>query len=544
MLFKKNLVAKSALLLLGYLFLLGSFPTGVSAQQHKENLPNFVFIAVDDLNWYNSVLGDEPGNFLAKFYPDKRIRQEVIKRLTPNLQRLKKQAITFANAYSAAPLCGPSRTALLTGVPPHHSGYYQHDKHFRHYESLTDAITMPQYLKENGYFTAGLGKVFHKPKAYLDRGFFSDWPDRLYSWSDWVEVNAGIGPAQDIQKKVEEKLSRYWVNETGDKNHFTRFGTTNIAREEANDFVNAHYLGELLTNGEATITGINGSHTLKLPDDKPYFLACGLFAPHRPWVVPQQYLDIFPVEEMQIDENLRVEVLKDLEDLSATGKRITTKTDVDKFLEQGRRIDGEQGGVNAWKAVLQAYLGTIAYSDANIGVLIDAVQKSPKKNNTVLFLWSDHGYHIGDKNREGKVTLWEAANRCNLMIRDFRTKTKDVKITTPVSLQDLYPTIVSMAGLQRPKDVYGNNISSIIENPKTELKTQVLNTHGENNHALRTVKYRYIRFANGDQELYDMQKDPYEYKNLIKDKNSKATLEQLDSKLDSLLVLKPSQYIQ
>ncbi|PWJ37979.1 sulfatase [Sediminitomix flava] len=500
--------------------------------------PNFIFIAVDDLNSYNSVLGDIPSNFLQKVYPDAESRKEVLERLTPNMDKLASQAITFTRAYSPSPLCGPSRTATLTGVPTHVSGYYEHDRHFRAYKSLTKVKTLPQYLREQGYFTTGIGKVFHKGRAYLDRGYFSDWPDQLYSWSEWINTNVGTGRGSNSPLEEKEEISKYWKQGNKTKKDFRRFGTSNVPVEQTWDYLNAKHISDLILKGHSTRRDNSGElKKIVLPKDQPYFLACGLFAPHLPWVTPKEFADLFPQEEMELDEALIEDLQKDLDDLSKTGKRVTQNTAFKKLLQYGIELDGKGGDLNAWKAAFQAYLATIAYSDRNIGVLLDAINRNPSKENTIVVLWSDHGYHLGDKMRKGKTTLWEAANRCNLMILDPRAKSKSQYQETDalVSLQDIYPTICSLAGLEKPSHVAGNDLSSLLENPKKSWEYMVLNTYQEGNHALRSDQFRYIEFKNGDQELYDMKNDPFEIRNLVEEEGFKETVIEMKEALSKRL---------
>ncbi|MEL7118290.1 MAG: sulfatase [Bacteroidota bacterium] len=532
-----------------HLFLLITTFLLLTSFNAKENVleepPNFLFIAVDDLNTFNSVLGIETGVFLEKVYPDLELRKAVVERLSPNLKAFSQKALTFTHAYTASPLCGPSRTALLTGVPPHVSGYYQHDKHFRHYPTLTKTITLPQHLRKNGYFTAGIGKVFHKGRAYLDRGFFSDWPDRLFSWDSWIDANSGTGAAPNSPRKGKEKVSKYW--ERGDKpaRHFTRFGVTDLPSNYSNDFVNAQHIADLMVKGQSKRRDIHGDeHDISLPADQPFFLACGIFAPHLPWIAPQELYDLFPPEEMSIDQELLEWVKEDLQDLSETSKRRTKNTDFTKLLKYGIELDGAGGDINAWKAAFQAYLATVAYADRCIGVLTKAIEENPRKENTIVVLWSDHGYHIGDKNREGKTTLWEASNRCNLMIYDPRSASsnKNARSSSMVSLQDIYPTLSALAGLVRPKHVHGRDLSPLVKDPRVEWQYPILSTFNKSNHSLRTADYRYIRYANGDQELYHMKVDPLEYKNLINDEKNRSTVESMDQQLDEILKMKPADY--
>ena len=507
--------------------------------------PNFLFIAVDDLNIYSSVLGEQPDSFLRKVYPDPALRADVLKRLTPNLQELAQSAITFDQAYTASPLCGPSRTALLTGVPTHLSGYYQHEKHFRYFDTLKDIITLPQYLKSNGYYTTGIGKVFHKGRAYLDRGVFSDWPDMQYSWDQWIEAYTGAGGKPNKGMAEQEVLSKYWPAPKQASKQFMRFGTTNVPTENSWDYQNAQWGAELINQGRATRQDLHGKTiTTILPSDQPWFVAVGIFAPHQPWVVEKKYQELFPTDEMQITPELRQWVLDSLKDLSTLGLDKVSKTYFESMLEHGIQLDGAGGDINAWKSFFQAYLATIAFSDQTIGVLVDGIKKNPQANNTVVVLWSDHGYHEGDKNPEGKTTLWEAANHCNMMILDPRRKSASSGLHSQaqVSLQDLYPTVVSLAGLERPEHVHGYDLTPLLDNPAQMWDKPVLATFGANNHAVRYQNYRYIRFSDGGQELYDLTADPHEFTNLAKQSAYQGKLTEFSQRLEILLAMKPADY--
>ena len=500
--------------------------------------PNVLFIAIDDLNVYNSPLGELPTNFLQKVYPDSILRAKVIDRLTPNLQRFADQALTFERAYCAAPLCGPSRTALLTGVPPHVSGYYQHDQHFRGYPSLTDVITLPQYLRRNGYFTAGIGKVFHKSQSYLDRGVFSDWPDQLYSWDHWIETRIGIGPSPEAHASAQESTSPFWPQGDKPARHFSRFGRTQLPREQSNDYYNAQFISQLILDGHAEVRDLHGQiQRVDIPSEQPYFLACGLFAPHLPWIVPQEYWDLFPQDEMAIDQELLHWLEEDLQDLSPSGLRLAKHSPFVELREHARKLKLEESEIAAWRTVFQAYLATVAWSDRNLALLIDAVEQNPQKDNTVVILWSDHGYHMGDKSREGKVTLWEAANHCNLIIRDPRQAELHAGLYSQAlsSLQDLYPTVVSLAGLARPKHIYGQDLSPLLTKPTQNWPHSILSTNGEGNHSLRSDRFRYLRYRNGDQELYDLQADPLEVHNLALDSAYSGKMAKLDALLEQKL---------
>ncbi|MCM2680411.1 sulfatase [Echinimonas agarilytica] len=524
------------------LALLSSSPVWSAGDAIDSKKPNFLFIAIDDLNVFNTPMGQSPDSFLHKVYPDDSVRQSVVDRLTPNLNRLAQQALTFDRAYTASPLCGPSRTALMTGVPAHVSGYYAHDKHFRLYDTLENVVTLPQYLKSQGYYTAGAGKVFHKGRTEKHNGHLSEWADQTYSWSDWIEVHSGTGgePPKGHRRKVE--VSKYWP--PGGKS-FTKFGTHNIPTEHSNDYLNSEFAAKLVLNGSATLKSHKGKHqTTTLPANQPWFVGVGIFAPHMPWIVEQQYLDMFPQEEMAIDRELLTWVRDGLGQLSPTGQRITRNTRFSKLTEHGLTLDPKNGDVAAWKAMFQAYLASTAFADKSIGVLLDAIENNPEKDNTVVVLWSDHGYHVGDKNRKGKTTLWEASTHSNLIILDPRipASTKGHRTLSGVSLQDVYPTIVALAGLKRPEHLYGYDLSPVLMAPEKDWRKPVLSTYQKGNHAIRVGDYRYIRFKNGDEELYQLKDDPFEENNLAQRPKYRKQLALFSKQLDAQLNRQPNQF--
>ncbi len=468
----------------------------------EEPRPNFLFVAVDDLNHYTSFLSEEKGNFFSLIYPNERVRRRVAKRATPNLQRLADQSTVFTRAYCASPLCGPSRTALMTGVPTHVSGYYEHNVHFRRYESLADVVTLPQYLRSKGYFTTGLGKIYHTGRVSKERG---DFPDTKYSWDRWVEVQTGVGGPG-----IERSNSKYSPNYDR-----LKFGPSNLSSDQTHDYRTAQFASQLLLSGEAEIEDLHGEvQSVKLPEDQPFFLAAGLFAPHLPWHPPAKFFDRFPTREMAIDSELEEWVRQDAEDLPDAGK-VFLDHFFDGIIRHGNMVDGPGGGIEAWKASIQGYLATIAFADHCLGQLIDALEESEYGGNTVVVLWSDHGWQFGDKMRYRKHALWDAANRCVLIMRDPRISESAVGSRSDriVSLQHLYPTITSLAGLETPSHVHGHDLTPLLQDPAGPFDETIIHTYLEGNHTIRTSEYRYIRYNDNSEELYFWKEDPFEYVN-------------------------------
>lgn len=521
------------------------FALGLGSGLAAAEQPNFVFIAVDDLNHYASFLDDQPDNFLQKVYPDPSVREAVTRRMTPNLQRLADQSLIFRRAYSASPLCGPSRAALMTGVPAHVSGYYDHNQgHFRLTESLADVVTLPQYLKAHGYFTTGLGKLYHRAVTTEVDGEREDWPDMEYSWSKWIERPQGIGGPDGLPWA----FSRY-----SEQEGYFRWGLSETPLRRSWDYLNADYAATLLEDGRATITDRNQiAHTVTLPRDQPYFLGVGIFTPHMPWFVPPEFLDLFPVDEMTgIDATLIGLMNYDAQDIPQGMAQeflsLGGMEDFDTIIANGERVDGPgiQSTINAWRSALQAYLATTAFADRCVGRILDGIEASSAYDNTVVVLWGDHGWHLGEKRRFRKHALWDGANHTVLLIRDPARRQASQGHSTEhlVTLQDLYPTLIERAGLERPAHVHGRSLVPLLDSPEhLAWEDKILMTYWENNHAVRTPEHYYIRYRDGATELYDLLQDPLQIKNLSGDPQYNDVQTQLDQTLDELLARKASDF--
>lgn len=500
------------------------------SETNKKELPvknNILFIAVDDLYTSIGINQDMAGSFLKTIYPDAETRQRVASKLTPHIDKLAREGREFANAMTQSPLCGPSRISLLTGIPTHASGYYNHGICFRDFEPLKDAVTLPEYLKNNGYFTAGIGKIFHHNEvdSLTDAG---DWPDSRYSWTKWISSSQGAGLSGAKHSEMSPKKSKM------------HFGAGDQPTEKTGDWQNSHFTATLLKTGQATIADnfTKQDETVVIPKDKPFFLASGIFRPHLPFFAPKKYFDLFPTSEMKIDESLLEQVANDIEDLPPAGKKWTQLTN-GKFYEvisQGEKVAGKQGKIEAWKQCVQAYLACVAFADDCVGEILNGLENSPYKDNTTVILWSDHGYFLGDKARIAKQCLWREALNCNLIIKMPKGQQQPgVPSQEYVQLTDLYPTVVSLCGLKKP-NVMGEDLTELIKNPKAKLKRQyAYSTFQEGNHALYNDHYKYIRYQNGDVEFYDMKADINEYNNLTNKPEYKQLISDMDAELDRQL---------
>jgi arylsulfatase A-like enzyme len=401
--------------------------------------PNVLFVAVDDLNHWVGHLG----------------RNKQTK--TPNIDRLAKMGVTFTRAYCAAPVCNPSRAAVMSGLRPGATGVYDNGQDWR--PVIAKELTLTTQFLKAGYHVYGSGKIYHA-NAH-----------RAGEWTD------------------------YFV---GGKTRAT-------AHPDSKDDGVGGIKFRPLTNDstlpdEAIID--YGIAQLKKKHDRPFFVAVGLHKPHMPWNVPKKYYDLFPLDKIELPPTKE----GDLDDVPPAGvKMANPEGDHAAILKSGR-----------WKEAVRGYLAAIAYCDAQIGRLLDALDKSPQKDNTVVVFWGDHGWHLGEKEHWRKFALWEEATRMPFIwVAPGETKAGGVCERT-VDLMSVYPTLCSLCGLARPKHVEGHDLSPLLRDPKAKWDHPAITTYHRNNHAVRTERWRYIRYADGGEELYDHDADPYEWTNLGK----------------------------
>jgi len=424
--------------------------SGIAAQKVSETKKpyNFLFIAIDDLNDWTGFLGGHPQT------------------KTPNMDRLAKQGVVFTKAYCAAPVCNPSRAALLTGYKPATTGIYDNNNFLRDSEVLKNAPTLPQWLSKNGYFTMARGKIFHAAN-----GMWSD----SQSWDLHVNTEGNYG-----QKEKEPGMMANGMPKGAVANNFD-WGLTDGVFEETPDYLNAKWAGDQLQKDY----------------DKPFFLACGIFRPHLGWFVPKQFYDKFKVDEIilpDVNEN-------DYDDIPKSG--FSPSPDYYATKKYGKQKDA-----------VQAYLACINYADSCVGVVLDALAKSKYADNTIVILWGDHGWHLGEKLRYKKFTLWEEATRMPLLIKVPGMTKPNSRCDRTVNLLDLYPTITELAGVSHNKNNEGRSIVPLLKNVDKTWNYPSQTTMGKDRHSVRGERYRYIRYQDGAEELYDHQVDSMEWKNL------------------------------
>lgn len=404
--------------------------------------PNFLFLPIDDLNDWIGVLGT---NANVK---------------TPNIDALARSGMLFTNAHAQAPICGPSRASLMSGLYPHQTGMYgqiSDDKLRTAVNAVGPTPFLTESLKDTGYYTAGRGKVFHKgaPEGtfheYFREGDFGPKPPKRMKWeSNRTHTDWGAFPETDGQMY---------------------------------DFRTAKW----------------GADWLGKTHEDPFFLGLGMIRPHAPWHAPQKWFDMYPLEDIELPPWLKT----DMEDVPQSGVSLT---DVPQMPTIEWTIEN-----NEWRPILQAYLASVSFMDHCIGIALDALRASDYADNTYIILFSDNGYHLGEKSRFAKMSLWERSTRVPLIITGPGVEVGRTNAT--VGLIDLYPTVLEMAGL--PKNPYnsGQSLMPFLKG-EDDIRGPMTSVYGKDNFAVVDENYRYIRYANGDEELYNRAKDPNEWDNV------------------------------
>lgn len=410
--------------------------------------PNVLFIAVDDLNHWVGHLGRNTQT------------------LTPNIDKLASRGVTFRHAYAAAPVCNPSRAALLSGLRPSTSGVYDNDDDWR--TVIGPELTLISTFRKAGYYTAGAGKIYHESYA------------RKTEWDDYL-----AGEAADPQPKGDTGVGGI------------KFAPIDAEDDAFRDYKIADY----------------GIAQLAKKHDKPFLLTIGFKKPHMPWNVPRKYFDLHPLDKIELPP-VKAD---DLADVPPAGVAFAKPNgDHRAIVESGR-----------WKEAVQAYLAAVSFADAQIGRLLDALERSDYAKNTIVVFWGDHGWHLGEKEHWRKFTLWEEATRAPLIwIAPGVTKPGGSSGRT-VDFLSIYPTLTDLAGIPTPEHVQGKSIRALLADPQAPWTEPAVTTYRFNNHTVRTEGWRYIRYANGGEELYDEVNDPYEWTNLAANPDQAAKKDEL-----------------
>ncbi|MCH2169534.1 sulfatase [Myxococcota bacterium] len=425
--------------------------------------PNVLFIVADDLN---TALGT---------YGHPQVQ-------SPHIDRLAERGVRFDRAYAQAPICKASRTSFLTGLYPDQTGVVSNTGDFR--QRLPDLQTLPQWFRNQGYFTARVGKIFH---ANVPRDIGTPGEDDPQSWDRAVDPR---GRDRDDEARVFALGNQRNLGAT------LSWLAAEGSDHEQTDALVASAAIELMREHRS----------------EPFFIAVGFYRPHTPFIAPRRYFERYPLEEIELVD----EPADDLEDIPAPA--------------WADRPHQQQMNERTRKQALRAYFAAISFVDAQVGRLLDAIDELDLSRRTVIVFVSDHGYHLGEHRLWQKATLFEPAARVPLIIAAPGAPGNGHSTRGITELVDLYPTLTELSGLPAPEHLVGRSLVGLLENPgadeprlaSTQFLTRRRDAEGRltgervRGDSIRTDRYRYTEWGRGTEgvELYDHLRDPHEYDNL------------------------------
>lgn len=441
------------------------------------NRPNVLFIAADDLACTLGCYGDP----IAK---------------TPHLDRLAATGVAFQRAYNQLPLCNPTRASVMTGLRPDTIEVYDLDRHFR--EAKPDAVTLSELFRNNGYFAARVGKIYH---YNVPAGIGTDGLDDPPSWETVVNP---VG---------RDKTDEHLVYNTEPHRQISA----------ALSWLAADGTGEEQTDGMTATAAIEMMREKK---DEPFFIAAGFFRPHTPYVAPREYFDLYPLEDIR----LPYAPDDDRDDIPTAA--FAHNCPVPHYGLPDPML----------REAIRAYYASVSFVDAQVGRLLDALDELDLAEKTIVVFWSDHGYHLGEHGGVWqKRTLFEQSARAPLIIRAPDAPGNGTACRRIVEFVDIYPTVAAAAGLKAPDGLEGRNLVPLLSDPDApwdgEAITQILRPADDRlpapvmGRSIRTERWRYSEWDGGEagRELYDHWADPNEFRNLAENptKEDQKVIEQL-----------------
>ena len=444
---------------------------GPRPAEAANNGTNVLFIIVDDLNdWVSHLKGEAGGG------------PPVTTTFTPNIDALARSGVTFTRAYAPAPVCNPSRAALFGGRRPGFTGIYDNSHDWKAAYKARNIVPLTKHFKANGYNVMGLGKIYHPTKSSV-----ADYSNGQL-FTSYAAGSGGGGGA---------------LNLSGLNLGTFDYGTPSSANTDS----------EMLDYNLATaaIAKINQQHT------QPFFIAVGFSKPHLPWYVPASYFNAFA-----LNNNLRPPTIADdLGDVPPPGDVLAHGFGFHNPPKDTHAAVNTSAN-NRWNAAVRGYLASVKFVDGQIGRVLAALDASPHKDNTIVVLMGDHGFHLGEKEHWHKFALWERTNRTPLIFR-APGMAENRRSARPVDLMAVYPTLTQLCGVPAPASGFDNvSIRALLQNPSgTAPRSFALSTYwngvdgagGKAVHSARNARYHYIRYADGSEELYDHQNDPNEFTN-------------------------------
>ncbi len=443
------------------LLILTLLPLQLEAKQ-----PNVLLIIADDLN-------SDIGAFGSDFVK------------TPQINKLAANGVVFESAYAQASSCAPSRSSFLTGLYPHQNGVTMNAPHFRDF--VPSAVSLPQLFRNNGYYTARVGKVFH---YNVPPHIGTDGHDDPKAWDE-------VRNPKGIDARLNDKVNAVSANKVGAT--LTWLSVDNSAGEHTDSMLTTDAL-EILGKAHQT--------------DKPFFLSVGYFRPHAPYIAPKEYFDLYPLDTIK-------PYMMPPDD----------RNDIPKAAWADRKGQLDLTELQR-KEIIQGYYASISFMDAQVGRLLDGLKAYGLDQNTIVIFLSDHGYHLGAHDLWQKGDLFEGALLTPLIVAEPGRKGNGSNSQSLIELIDIYPTIAKLAGLETAAYVQGKNFSLLLDQPNNVHRDSAYSTMPSRSwhyypelkhrqitgHTVRTERYRYTEWGykgNYGAELYDYQEDPQEITNLL-----------------------------
>lgn len=384
---------------------------------------------------------------------------------TPNIDRLAERGVLFENSHSQAPICNPSRSSIMLGLRPSTTGIYLNNPKHWLVPALEGRVTMPRHFAAAGYTTLTTGKIYHG----------SGLPPNDF---DIVGPRPGqrIDLDEQLQSGFPSSVAKLWD-----------FGPQRYEEAKFADHADATWaIGQL-----------------EQQRDRPFFIAVGFYRPHVPFYSPERVFRQVPRSEISLPE-VRED---DWADIPEIARKLTQSNAPPHswFVNSGK-----------WTDAVQSYLSCVRWTDEQCGRLLDALEANGHAGNTVVVLYSDHGFHLGEKQRWAKFSLWERSTHVPFIIAAPGMASGE-RCIRPAELLSIYPTLIELCGLEPRNDLDGVSLVPLLEDPQAAWDRPAITTHLKDNHAIRTERYRYIRYSDGSEELYDHAEDPDEWNNLAGD---------------------------
>lgn len=404
---------------------------------------------------------------------------------TPNIDKLARKGVYFSDGHCSSPVCNPSRNSLWSGVRPSTSGIMGNgDGYIRTTAGFENITTMHQYFKQNGYYTLGGGKLYHS-------GSMGGETTDPTNWFELYREGTGSqgGPF-------------YKYNSPSDALFAWSAGVYDI--NTASDTKLANFMANKISNYDKSEN-----------KNQPFFIGCGFFRPHLPLNTHKQFWDLFADSSVVIPKGYKADDLKDIPE------------------ENPAAIFTEIKNAGKWTEFIHAYLAGLAYADYNIGIVLDALEKSALKNNTIVCFMGDHGWQLGEKSRFCKYAHYDQAYHTTLIIYDPSAEGNGKVCKKVVSMQDLYPTLLELCNLPVKTDVEGRSVVPLLQNPDDKNWNWPILMSFNSIHVLKNNAYRFV--SNGDRsQFYDMTADPYEWTNLYTKTEYKPLIAKMQLQLDSI----------